>query len=149
MNLEEKGLKELFDLVDVIGSNRYHKLTDRDLQHYRQYDHWRYINSDYDAGTTQVSKDWVAEHSDHFCPVCGEQYSGFKWKTIDHKLPRAQYPWLSMDFQNLWVICVTCNKEKGEMNWYEYERYIIAQNPAAYPVLKAQRPTVLLKALKQ
>ena len=69
-------------------------------------------------------------------------------KTIDHKLPRAQYSWLSLEFKNLWVICDECNQEKGEMHWYEYEHYIFIHHPDRYEDIKFARPQHLLKSLK-
>lgn len=148
MNIEERNLKELFELADVIGKKRYHQLTSQDFENYRKYDYWRYINGKYECGTTQESKNWVRDNSDHFCPVCGRNYSQTNWKTIDHKLPRSQYPWLSMEFKNLWVICRDCNEEKAEMHWYEYERHIYLNYLDFYPVVRDERPFELLQALK-
>lgn len=148
MNLEDKELKELFKLADKIGKKRYHKLTQKDFEDYRSFDFWRYVNGDSECGTTQQSKDWVNDNSDWYCPICGENYSQRFGKTIDHKLPRAQYPWLSMDFKNLWVICKLCNQEKGEMHWYEYEHYMFNKHPDLYLDVKGMRPIQLLKSLK-
>lgn len=149
VNLEDKELKELFKLVDKIGKKKYHKLTHQDFEDYRKFDYWRYINADYECGTTQESKDWVNDHSDWYCPICGEKYSLRGGKTIDHKLPRAQYPWLSLEFKNLWVICRDCNQEKGEMHWYEYEHYMFKKYPELYLDVRAMRPNQLLKAPKK
>ncbi|MFQ4145933.1 HNH endonuclease signature motif containing protein [Chlorogloeopsis sp. ULAP02] len=148
VNLEEKELKELFKLADKIGKKRYHKLTRQDFEDYRKFDNWRYINGDSECGTTQESKDWVRENSDWLCPICEERYSQRDGKTIDHKLPRSQYPWLSMEFKNLWVICQRCNKEKGEMHWYEYEHYMFIHHPKLYLNVSNVRPIQLLKSLK-
>lgn len=149
MNLEDKELKELFKLADKIGKRRYNKLTQKDFEDYRSFDYWRYVDGDSECGTTQESKNWVNDNSDWYCPICGENYSKRFGKTIDHKLPRAQYPWLSMDFKNLWVICKLCNEEKGEMHWYEYEHYMFTKHPDLYLDVKAMRPTQLLKSLKE
>ncbi|WP_068819301.1 HNH endonuclease [Phormidesmis priestleyi] len=148
VDIEEQELKELFKLVDKIGNKRYHKLTQQDFETYRKFDYWRYVNGDYECGTTEESKEWVRDHSDWDCPICDRKYSGKGCKTIDHKLPRSQYPWLSMEFKNLWVICQTCNREKGEMHWYEYERYVLAKYPDLYDAVKAARPNQLLQSLK-
>ncbi|MEP0978949.1 hypothetical protein NC980_00145 [Leptolyngbya sp. AS-A5] len=64
-------------------------------------------------------------------------------------MPRAQYPWLSMNFRNLWVICQLCNQEKSDMHWYEYEHYIFVHYPHLYTNVQAARPTTLLKTLKE
>lgn len=148
VDFEKKELKELFKLVDKIGNKRYHKLTEQDFENYRKFDYWRYINGDYECGTTQESKDWVKDNSDWYCPICGEKYIEKGGKTIDHKLPRSQYPWLSMEFNNLWVICRVCNQEKGEMHWYEYEHYMFVHHLDLYLAIKAVRPSQLLQSLK-
>ena len=148
MNLENKELQELFKLANKIGCRRYHKLTAEDFRDYLQFNYWRYINGDYECGTTSKSQDWVKEHSDWYCPICSENYKERGGKTIDHKLPRSQYPWLSMEWQNLWVICRECNQEKGEKNWYEYEQYMFLNYPQDYPVIKAARPNKILNSLK-
>lgn len=149
MNLEDKELKELFQIADAIGGKRYHKLTQKDFEDYRSFDYWRYVNGDAECGTTQESKNWVNDHSDWYCPICGEKYSQSYSRTIDHKLPRSKYPWLSLDFQNLWIICRVCNQEKTDMDWYQYEHYMFTQYPNFYSNVKAARPVQLLQALKE
>ena len=148
MDLEDKDLKELFKLANKIGNKRYHRLTNQDFENYLQFNYWRYISGDYECGTTPESQQWVRENSDSYCPICGDDYRDRGGKTIDHKLPRSHYPWLSMEFKNLWVICQTCNKEKGEKNWYEYEQYMFLNYPNDYPLIKSARPTTLLNSLK-
>ena len=148
MNYQDKELDELFKLANKIGNRRYHKLTEQDFENYRAFDRWRYVNGDGECGTTQESRDWVKENSDWHCPICEEHYSKRGGKSIDHKLPRSQYPWLSMDFKNLWVICLTCNQEKSEMHWYEYEQYIFVNYPDLYLSVRSARPKQLLEALK-
>ena len=147
MNLENKDLNELFRLAKEIGKKRYHRLSKQDFEDYRAYDDWRYVNGDGECGTTQESKDWVKNNSDWFCPICSENYSNRGGRTIDHKLPRSQYPWLSIDFNNLWVICLYCNRQKGEMHWYEYEHYIYINHQDLYYGVKLYRPTKLLQSL--
>ena len=148
MNLENKDLKALFSLASKIGSKRYNRLTAQDFADYLEYNYWRYINGDYECGTTEESKQWVRENSDWHCPICEEHYQNRGGKTIDHKLPRSHYPWLSMNFQNLWVICQQCNREKAEMHWYEYELYMYEKYPNDYLFIKSARPTKLLESLK-
>jgi HNH endonuclease len=147
MEFEEKELKKLFELADKIGRKRYHRLTQQDFEDYLKYNSWRYINGDGECGTTSESQDWVRDHSGQYCPICGDRYAGENYKTIDHKLPRAQYPWLSMEFKNLWVICRSCNKEKSDMHWYEYEQYMFIHFPELYLAVKAARPKQLLQSL--
>ena len=149
MNLENKDIGELFKIADKIGKKRYHKLTEQDFENYRKFDRWRYINGDSECGTTEESKIWVRYNSDYYCPICDDKYREDNGRSIDHKLPRSQYPWLSLDFQNLWVICRNCNLEKGEMHWYEYELYIFTKYPEIYSFIKSVRPKSLLQSLKE
>lgn len=138
-------LETLFKQANGVGKKRYHRLTPQDFEDYRQYDHWRYVNGDSECGTTPESRAWVEEHSDWYCPICEEHFSRRGGKTIDHKLPRSQYPWLSLDFRNFWVICRFCNEAKGEMHWYEYEHYMFVHHLTLYPSVKAARPVDLLQ----
>jgi 5-methylcytosine-specific restriction endonuclease McrA len=147
-DLSQADLKSLFEYADQIGQKRYHRLTQEDFDNYRQFDYWRYIGGDYECGTTQESRLWVDDHSEKHCPICGHLFSRRGGKTIDHKLPRSQYPWLSMEFKNLWVICRDCNQEKGENHWYEYERFILEKYPDRYLDVKFARPSQLLKTLE-
>lgn len=149
MNFENKELKDLFELANRVGNKRYHRLTRQDFEDYRKYEQWRYINGDSECGTTEESKDWVRNNSERQCPICDEYYSQRSGRSIDHKLPRAQYPWLSMEFKNLWVICRDCNLEKAEMPWYEYEHYIFTHYPNRYSVIRDARPIQLLKSLSK
>lgn len=145
---KDYSLEELFNLADKVGNYRYHRLTDQDLEKYREFDHWRYIDGEHDRGTTEKSRQWVRDNSDRQCPICGDYFSQFKGRSIDHKLPRAQYPWLSLDFRNLWVVCYPCNQEKGEMHWYEYEHYMFVHHRDRYPDVVLARPRELLKTLR-
>jgi hypothetical protein len=146
-DLSNQDLEALFKLADKIGRKRYHKLTKRDFESYRKFDHWRYVGGDSECGTTDESRHWVRENSESYCPICQQKFSRRQGKTIDHKLPRAKYPWLALDFQNFWVICRMCNLEKREKDWYEYERYILEKYPDRYTDVKFARPTYLLKQL--
>lgn len=144
---KDKTLQELFKLADKVGNRRYHKLTHQDFEDYRKFDYWRYVNGDSECGTTVESRKWVKDNSESYCPVCGAKYSPNNGRSIDHKLPRAQYPWLSLDFRNLWVICYECNQEKSEMHWYEYEHYIFTKYPERYHDVVFARPKLLLQSL--
>ncbi|MCU0565376.1 MAG: HNH endonuclease [Oculatellaceae cyanobacterium Prado106] len=142
--LPQKPLKDLFALADHIGKKRYHRLTPEDFEDYRKYDYWRYINGDSECGSTPESQRWVRDHSDSHCPICTQRYTQANGRSIDHKLPRSQYPWFSLDFRNFWVICQLCNQEKGEMHWYEYEHYIYTKYPDRYPDVRSARPVQFL-----
>ncbi len=146
-NLKDKTLKDLFQLANKIGGKRYNRLTNQDFEDYRKFDYWRYESGDYECGTTANSKAWVTAHSDRHCPICETPFSKCGGKTIDHKLPRSQYPWLSMTFTNLWVICRDCNREKAEMHWYQYEHHIFVHRFDRYENVRLARPRQLLKTL--
>jgi 5-methylcytosine-specific restriction endonuclease McrA len=146
-SLNEKTLKELFQLANKIGGKRYNRLTQEDFEDYRKFDYWRYQSGDYECGTTAESKAWVNAHSDSHCPICENRFSQRGGKTIDHKLPRSQYPWLSMTFANLWVICRDCNLEKAEMHWYQYEHHIFVNSSNHYENVRLARPRTLLRTL--
>ena len=147
-NINNENLENLFKLANKIGKHRYHKLTQKDFEDYRKFDYWRYINGDFECGTTPESKEWTRNNSDWHCPICDERFADVGGRTIDHKLPRSQYPWLSLNFFNLWVICRNCNIEKGEMHWYEYEHYIFINYRDRYENIQLFRPRQLLKSLK-
>ncbi|MEN8446884.1 MAG: HNH endonuclease signature motif containing protein [Cyanobacteria bacterium J06555_13] len=147
MSERSPNIEELFALADKVGKKRYHRLTSQDFEDYRKFDHWRYVNGDFECGTTKESRRWVREHSSWACPVCERKFSDCGGPTVDHKLPRAQYPWLSMEFKNLWVICRDCNREKAERHWYEYEHYIFVNYPDRYQDIAFARPRQLLKNL--
>jgi rubredoxin len=147
-DLSNQDLKALFKMADQIGKKRYHRLTQQDFEQYRRFDRWRYLGGDGECGTTPESRRWVQENSDCLCPVCSQPFSQQGGKTIDHKLPRAQYPWLSMVFDNFWIICQQCNFEKGEKHWYEYERFIFEKYPDRYADVQLFRPRKLLKTLE-
>lgn len=142
---DSQSLESLFKIADKVGSRRYHKLTRQDFEDYRKFDYWRYINGDSECGTTDESRAWTRDNSERHCPICGDRFSRHNGRSIDHKLPRAQYPWLSLDFRNLWVICHQCNQEKAEMHWYEYEHYIFTRYPERYQDVVFARPRQLLK----
>jgi HNH endonuclease len=148
IDLSQQDLKALFKLADRIGKKRYHKLTQQDFDNYRSYDYWRYFNGDGECGTTPESQVWVSEHSDYTCPICDKAFRDCGGRTIDHKLPRSQYPWLAMEFSNFWVICQTCNREKDDKHWYEYEHFIFMNYHDRYTNVQMARPRQLLKNLQ-
>jgi 5-methylcytosine-specific restriction endonuclease McrA len=105
------------------------------------------INGDGEWGIAKASRVWVHENSDRSCPVCRQRFANRGGWTIDHKLPHSQYPWLSRDVRNLWIICHQCKQEKGEMHWYEYEHYIWINHPDYYQDVAFARPRKLLAEL--
>jgi 5-methylcytosine-specific restriction endonuclease McrA len=146
-DLQGKTLEELFHLADKLGNRRYNNLTRQDFEDYRKFDYWRYNGGKYECNTTEESKKWVRDHSDRDCPICDQRFSKRGGKTIDHKLPRSQYPWLAMTFENFWVICRECNVEKAEMHWYRYEQHMMINHPDRYENVRIARPIALIKGL--
>ncbi len=147
MTDNQQTLEELFALADRVGKKRYNRLTKQDFEDYRKFDHWRYVNGNSECGTSVESRKWVGKNADRHCPVCNQRFAECGGPTIDHKLPRAQYPWLALDFRNLWVICRNCNQEKGERHWYEYEHYMFIHHRDRYEDVQFARPRQLLKTL--
>lgn len=148
MDPREQSLSELFKTADKIGAKHYHRLTEEDFANYQEFNHWRYIQSNFDTGTTEESKRWVRNNSGYNCPICSVRYSQENYRTIDHKLPRSKYPWLAMNFDNLWVICYECNHEKLDKEWYEYELYIYKNYRHLYRNLRSFRPVKLLSSIR-
>lgn len=142
-------LEALFQRADKVGKKRYHRLTAQDLADYKKFEAWRYVQGNSTYGTTEESRRWARENSDYSCPVCGMAFRDCGGRTIDHKLPRSQYPWLSLNFRNLWVICQGCNREKGERHWYEYEHYMMLHHPRRYEDVRFARPRQLLRELRE
>jgi 5-methylcytosine-specific restriction endonuclease McrA len=55
------------------------------------------------------------------CLECGQSLIS-SVSQIDHKHPRSRYHYLAWDPDNLWVICKSCNTDKGNMEWDDYVR---------------------------
>lgn len=72
-----------------------------------------------DSEEGRVWKQQRLTECNHRCPVCIRLIND-RNSNIDHKHPRRYYPWLAWDVSNLWVICKTCNKNKGHMLWSDY-----------------------------
>lgn len=57
------------------------------------------------------------------CQVCGARASGSVQLHVDHIKPRSKYPKLSLDINNLQVLCKDCNLGKSnfdEINWKQH-----------------------------
>ena len=52
----------------------------------------------------------------HYCPCCGlmpfEPADSIRLEAFDHYLPKAQYPFLSVNFENLVPLCYKCNSDR-------------------------------------
>jgi len=61
----------------------------------------------------------------YHCMKCGFLPSDKKNSNVDHIKPRKFYPELSLDFNNLQVLCGRCNKEKSNGPAIDYREKCI------------------------
>lgn len=56
------------------------------------------------------------------CCKCGfvRAEDGSNWLEIDHIKPVSKFPWLSLNIENLQVLCKKCNKEKSNKDFTDY-----------------------------
>lgn len=51
----------------------------------------------------------------------GPIYMSPRYTTLDHILPKSHYPHLVLEYNNLQVICLRCNLNKGTSYTYDIE----------------------------
>ncbi len=74
------------------------------------------------------SKEWrelkAEAHSKYGfrCMCCGYLPKDRRKSHVDHIKPRKLYPELSLDFENLQILCALCNKRKGNKHMTDYRR---------------------------
>lgn len=54
------------------------------------------------------------------CMKCKCIPTNIKKINVDHIKPRKYFPHLAMDFNNLQVLCASCNKDKGNRHQTDY-----------------------------
>lgn len=54
------------------------------------------------------------------CMRCKKTPKNKKDSNVDHIKPRKHFPELSLDFDNLQVLCGDCNKKKGNKHYTDY-----------------------------
>jgi 5-methylcytosine-specific restriction endonuclease McrA len=54
------------------------------------------------------------------CMKCGTTPKNPKFTHVDHIRCRKKFPELALDFDNLQVLCCSCNKHKGNKNSIDY-----------------------------
>ncbi len=71
----------------------------------------------------------LKEHGELHCEYCGEENLRlYHWKhdkikshhdmaTVDHFLPKSEFPELAKDYDNLKVCCYKCNQDKKDDIW--------------------------------
>lgn len=64
-----------------------------------------------DTSTQKAIIDDLRNHGLNLCPACGEAGAP---NTLDHYLPKAEYPHFCITPLNLFPMCDSCQKEKGE-----------------------------------
>jgi len=110
----------------------YHKLTRDDV--YALYSNW--------ASSTE-GRQWKLKQikqCGNRCPECNKVINENN-STIDHKHPRAKYPWLAWNISNLWVLCKQCNKNKSDKKWEEYVNAVkIYRGKSAFNRVKKHTP---------
>lgn len=58
------------------------------------------------------------------CQCCGQRPTKDNPLHVDHIKPRSKWPWLSLDPDNLQVLCADCNLGKSNtdcIDWREYD----------------------------
>ncbi len=77
-----------------------------------------FVNSIRDTfGTVQEHFAEFKKHQDaHVCPFCGllplKPYTSIYRNAYDHYIPKALYPFVSVNYQNLFPICHECNSDE-------------------------------------
>lgn len=62
----------------------------------------------------------VIQHYGGKCMCCGVTPKDHRKINVDHIKPRKTHPELSLDFDNLQVLCSICNKKKGNKHMTDY-----------------------------
>lgn len=62
------------------------------------------------------------KNSDGRCSLCGRGSKDGVVLNVDHILPRKRYPELSLDINNLQVLCHECNHGKGNIDNTDWRR---------------------------
>ena len=72
------------------------------------------------TGEWTALRDRVINHYGGKCMCCGRTPSDHRHINVDHIKPRKTHPELSLDFDNLQVLCGVCNKKKGNKHMTDY-----------------------------
>ncbi len=62
----------------------------------------------------------VIKQKGRVCAECGRRIRKDGDITVDHIKPRSKYPDLSLEIENLRVLCRPCNSKKGSREFEEY-----------------------------
>ena len=66
----------------------------------------------------------VLTHYGCVCMKCGKEPENRRHIHVDHIKPRKFFPELSLDFDNLQVLCNRCNWRKGNKNQTDYRQIL-------------------------
>jgi hypothetical protein len=67
----------------------------------------------YSSPEWTVIRRQVIEEEGRVCAECRKRIKNDIDLTVDHKRPRSKYPDLSLDRENLRILCRSCNSKKG------------------------------------
>jgi len=93
-------------LIEMYLDEGFELLTSADLRNYTLSD-WRNL------------KNRVYEKYGRICMKCGD----IEDMTIDHIKPYSIYPELSLEFDNMQVLCRSCNSKKGNRKIVDYRSH--------------------------
>ncbi len=65
-------------------------------------------------------KPFLLKQSQYHCSYCDKYFINNDESEVEHYKPKAQYPELEFDWENLFASCPTCNKQK-EKDYKKYE----------------------------
>jgi hypothetical protein len=63
--------------------------------------------------------EYLNKHGRYRFNLIGGIYFHPNYVTIDHKVNKARCPELMFDYQNLQIVCMKCNNEKGDDNTFD------------------------------
>lgn len=117
--------RKQFEELDAIARKAFQTNQQFEQTRFDAYKFARECHADpkYDAfRTSPEGREWRDQQFKrygHRCPECNKIINRNN-ANIDHKYPRRFYPWLAWEIENLWVMCIDCNKAKGHLEWEDY-----------------------------
>ncbi len=78
-----------------------------------------YINN---TPTPKYSKDNVCQRDNYQCQYCGNSLWNPKEREIDHVIPKSHPAFPGTSFENVVLVCTSCNRQKSKQNIGCYEK---------------------------